>query len=339
MNDGDLTKRKIDRIRDSAGSFKVGDDSDGSISSMTTIGGRLYLIKEKSIYVFSFADEIDPDRKREDIPNTIQKVFDVGSNDEVVIRTILTGIELFKKDRLVDSVDFEAALSSAMEILRDLAAAIAVIEEVEAFLAKTRGEQVVSKDRAVSLPSFPALQAQTKNFIQKLDHAMQNIFNLICVFYDEKTLRSAGKWLDGLANHLSNTLKPDENFVLFARELAVFGKMVRNTRHCIEHPKPTQRIELSDYKITANLECEEPSISVIHDETPIDPTPIDQFLRHYYENALAGAELLMAHLAMYHVATFGKFPIGVGEIPEGQRINGVRFGYLMNMGGKLQRLG
>lgn len=319
--------------------FTVGDDSDGAVNSLATVGGRLYAIKDKAIYTVSLADDIDPERTREDIPNTVQKVFDVGSKDDLVIRTLLTGIELFKKDRLSAQIDYEAALSSVMEILKDLAAASVIFNGVETFLLKNRENRIRPRDGAVSLPSFPALYADTKSFIQKLDHAMQSIFNLCCVFYDEKTLRKAGKWLDGLAIHLSNTLKPDEEFSLFAGELATFGKMVRNTRHCIEHPKATQRIDLHDYRITASRSLEEPTITVTHEDTPIDPTPIGEFMRFFYEQALAATELLMVFLAGYHVDSLGKLPVGVGEIPENQRKDGVRYGYLIQLGEAYHRLG
>ncbi len=60
-NESELEKRRIDQIRDSAGSFTIGDDSDGAIKSFVTIGGRLYVIKEKSIYALALADDIDPE--------------------------------------------------------------------------------------------------------------------------------------------------------------------------------------------------------------------------------------------------------------------------------------
>lgn len=339
MEKNESGKRRIDRIRDSAGSFTIGDESDGAVKSLETIAGALFAIKDKAIYRVAMADDIDPTRTREDIPNTVQKVFDVGAADEVVIRSLLTGIELFKKDRLSETIDHEAALNCVFEILRDLAAAFEISREVDAFLTTSRSNQIKPKAGAVALPSFPALHAQTKNFIQKLDHAMQGIFNLSCVFYGEANLRKAGKWLDGLFSYLASTLPPDNDFVGFAGELAMLGKMVRSNRHCIEHPKPNQRIELHDYKVTASRQLDEPSISVIHNETPFGPTPIDQFMHYFNDQALAGTELLMVFLAGHHVAPFGKFNIGVGEIPENERRDGVRFGYLVEMGGAVHRLG
>lgn len=339
MCKNDLGKQRIAQIRDSAGSFTIGDSQDGAVQLLVEIDGRLYAIKESSIYTIALADDIDPERTNENIPNTVQKVFNLGSKDDIVIKLLLTGIELFKQNRLVDAVNYNSALSSIMNILKDLADANSILCEVKVELEKNREIRIQPRGGAVSLPSFPMLHSQTKSFIQKLDHAMQNIFNLICVFYDEKTLRDCGKWLDGLTSHLSKTLNPDENFQNFAGELAIFGKMVRNTRHCIEHPSSTQRIDLYDYKITVNRVLEEPTITVTHKEIQNDATPIDQFMCFHIEQALHGTETLMAFLAGHHVAPFGVFQIGVGEIPEDQRRYGVRYGYLLNFGGKLQRLG
>jgi hypothetical protein len=119
MENSGSEKRRIDRIRDGASSFTIGGESDGAVKSLATIGGSLFAIKDKAIYRVAMADDIDPARTREDIPNTVQKVFDVGAGDEIVIRSLLTGTELFKKDRLLETIDHEAALNCVFEILRD----------------------------------------------------------------------------------------------------------------------------------------------------------------------------------------------------------------------------
>ncbi|MNY78505.1 hypothetical protein D3C86_2187740 [compost metagenome] len=54
---------------------------------------------------------------------------------------------------------------------------------------------------------------------------------------------------------------------------------------------------------------------------------------------LDGVELLMAYLASRNISPLGNLPVYVGEIPENQQRNGVRFGYLISMGGNVSRLG
>ena len=128
-----MTKKKeIDRLRESAGRIKVGDGSDGAITGMMTISNRLYIIKEKAIYVIAMADEIDPKRTRADIPNMQQIVVDAGSGSEIVRRILLTARELFRKDRLLEPIDWNAVLIAALELLRDVLAAQEIAEEYAA---------------------------------------------------------------------------------------------------------------------------------------------------------------------------------------------------------------
>jgi hypothetical protein len=332
-------KRKIDRIREGAGMATVGDESDGAIVSAEGINHRLYVIKEEAIYVVAFADQIDPNRTREDIPNTVQKIADVGATSKVVQKTLLTGLELFRKQRLIESVSHESALLLIIDVMNDLAAANTVAEEIERVLIHNREKQIKPTQGALALPSYPSLRAETKTFIQKMDHAMQGVFNLCALFYGEEKLRKAGTWLDGLHRHLTETLPEDDAFTKFADALASFGKLVRNVRHCIEHPKPEQQLTVNDYRLTANREMLEPEIGVIHKATPIEAVRADEFFQSFVENALVGCETLMAFLAGHHMAEFGGFEIVVGEIPEKQRRSGVRYGYLVNLGGNFSKLG
>ncbi|MVA19574.1 hypothetical protein GOZ94_11505 [Agrobacterium vitis] len=339
MTEEKPAKRKIDRIRDGAGMLTIGDESDGAVISAEGINHRLYVIKEEAIYVIALADQIDPDRTREDIPNTVQKIADIGAKSEVVQKTFLTGLELFKKQRLIDSVPYETALLSVIDIMNDLAAADAVAGEIQRALLRNREKQVQPKQGALALPSYPSLRAETKTFIQKMDHAMQGVFNLCALFYGEENLRKAAPWLDGVHRHLIETLPDDDEFIKFADALASFGKLVRNARHCIEHPKTEQQLTVNDYRLTANRELLEPEIGVIHKATPIEAVRADEFFRYFIENALVGCETLMAFLAGRHMAGLGGFEVVVGEIPEAQRRSGVRYGYLVNLGGNFSRLG
>ncbi|TDH38446.1 hypothetical protein E2A64_04860 [Pseudohoeflea suaedae] len=339
MTKDNIAKSQIDKIRDSAASFHVGDDSDGAVTSLITVNDRLYVIKERAIYTVALADDIDPDRTRADIPNTIQKFFDLGSDHEIVVRILLTATELFKEGYLVEGIDHEALMSHVMDCLLDLGGAYVISRNFKLYLAEARKDAVTSKDNSASIPSYPSLRSDVKSFIQKIDHFVQDIFGIIIAFYDEQTIRKSGPWLDGLAEYLRTSSNNTEEFAMFAKEFAEFGKMARNIRHCIEHPKPDQRIELLDFCVTANRTLEEPTIAVKHKTTPVEATHVSDFMNFFYQQALAGSEVLMAFLAGHHTKSFGKFPIIVGEIPEAQRQNRVRYGYLIKLGASFQRLG
>jgi len=338
MKGNSTGKGRIDRIRESSVSMEVGDDSDGAVVSMATINGRMFIIKEGAIYAVSLADHIDPQRTREDIPNTMQKILEVGAHSKLVQRSILTAIELFKKERLKKGIDLNAAVGIVVDIARDLIAANNIWEEFDARLNEVRTGTLKVKGRALTLPSFPSLTPKVKDFVQKMDHAMQGVFKLACVFYDASSLRQAGKWLDGLANHLREKLGTEDQFSKFAAELSTNGKLVRNIRHCIEHPKADQKLLISDYLLTASASIEEPTVQVIHKETPIDAVPVDKLMKLLIDNASVGLEVLMAYLASYHLVPLGGLDVAVGELPEEQRRLGVRFGYLVNLGGRLTRL-
>lgn len=335
----DQNKSRIDRIRESAGSFTVGDETDGAIVAMATIGSKLYTIKEHAVYAISMADDIDPQRTREDIPNTVQKIFNAGSQSEVVQRLLLTGAGLFKKDRLVNEIDYDEALRIVLAVTGDLIAASQVLSSLEAMLANLDLANIISKSGALTLPSVPGLEADIKNFVQKMDHAMQGVFNLTAVFYDEAALRKAGKWLDGFASYIESLEGAQSDYVAFARELATLGKQARNVRHCIEHPDATKRLDIADFSLNAKAELLPPTITVVHQATPFDATPVSEFMRYFVENSLQGVEILMAFLASRHVAEIDRLQIDVGEIPEDQRRLGVRFGYLVNFGGTIVKLG
>jgi len=72
---------------------------------MKNIAGRLLVIKERSIYEIVMADNIDPERTNANLPPMIQKIIiDRGTDSEVVSRTLLTAIGLFKPEYIVKTI-------------------------------------------------------------------------------------------------------------------------------------------------------------------------------------------------------------------------------------------
>lgn len=333
-------KKAIKQLRESAMGMTVGDGSEGAIAGMMQISDRLYIIKEKAIYIIALADDIDPDRTRIDIPNTQQLVVKAGAESAIVRRILLTARELFKKDYLVDHVDSNAALTVCLELLKSLIAAREIADEYLAL--KSVAEATVSqpKNRAFRLPAIPGIEARAKSFIQKADHATQDIYKLCTVFYPEAEMRKAGGWLDGFKAIVKARYDAQDQFVQFAEMLAELGKIARNTRHCVEHEKETQRIDLRDYHLTADRILEGPSIQVIHSVTPQGRMPLGEFMEAVLDQLITGSELLMAYLAARHHIPLGGFQSWVGEVPEDQRgSDGVKFGYLIEIAGRAQKLG
>lgn len=332
------SKTAIDRIRESAGSMAVGDASDGIITAAITIADRLYIVKEKAIYRIALADEIDPKRTRSDIPNTQQLIVNAGSDSEIVRRILLTAEELFKKDRLLSSIDLDEARLASLEVLKFVIAANEVSQIYKS--AKMAAEAGISspKDMSFKLPAIPGIEARATTFIQKCDHSFQAIYKLCSIFYTEAEMRKAGKWLDGFVAVLQSRLEAGDKFIEFATALASIGKQVRNVRHCIEHPKKISII-VQDYRLTPSRELAEPTIQVIHDTSASGPEPFGAFMEGVVSQLLDGVEFLIAYLASRNIESPGNIPVFVAEVPENQRRNGVRYGYLIDFGGSVSRLG
>jgi hypothetical protein len=82
-------KRPIDFQREGAAFMNVGSPDDLSpITSMIVIGKMLYVVKASSVYQVRMADDINPERTNPSVPNTQQKILGVGSDSEVVGRTV-----------------------------------------------------------------------------------------------------------------------------------------------------------------------------------------------------------------------------------------------------------
>jgi hypothetical protein len=115
-----MMKRPIDRFRDSGGSFSIANPEDGTaIKEVFTYSDFLVILTEKCAYKVQTADQVDPKRLNASLPKVIQqKLFDYGTESEIVGRTLLTAKRLFRKEFLRDSVDLERGIKFSFEALR-----------------------------------------------------------------------------------------------------------------------------------------------------------------------------------------------------------------------------
>ncbi|MCK1420725.1 hypothetical protein IVB14_05210 [Bradyrhizobium sp. 180] len=308
--------------------------SGGHITGMVKIGERLHTVKTDSIYRIMLADEIDPDRTNINVPNSQQKVLDYGSDSPLVAKTLLTGKQLFEKGFLGPNFESTKAIELSFECLKNLAAMsdLATDFSRQDDNEERRLAELQIKGRSITLPSASNLEPRCKEFIQRADHALQALFAIASMFYGSK-LKG---WFEGLAEEVSRKHKGDSQYIGLTSDVANFCKSIRITRNCVEHRKPNERIEVSDYSLTPNNEVAPPTIAVHHPKFNQPPIPVSAYTSQVTEHIADTFEILIAFLCSRNIDASVTIPIQVVELPENQRSNKlVKYSYGMNGGNQI----
>jgi hypothetical protein len=325
------SKRPIDRIRNSAVSMIVGGPDDPSpIVEMLPIEGIMHFVKEKSIYACKLADNIDPERTNPHIPNVQQKVLAIGSDSLLVGRTLLTAKQLFHEHFLPASFDCKAALALTFDALKNLAAMQTTAEQIQTDQAASNFEDRRRRDRSVVLPTIGDALTISKSFIQKADHVLQGLLGIVKLFYGD----NAGKvWFESLAELAHRHYGPEDQFSKFLAEALPLFQFVRNARNCVEHPKPSQCVVVTDFTLNSAMQIVVPTIEIIHPKSQQVPISIELFMHELIEQISGVFELMIAFMCAKHAQPLGGFSLGLMEVPEAQRRSKhVRFSYCTNNG-------
>lgn len=322
-------KEKARRRRDAAIAVQLGDaDKDGAIREAISMPDGLYAVSDHAIHRMVMAGMIDPELQHVNTPHVHQRVAQAGTDNEIVRRTLLQADRLFRKQYL-DEAQGDAAKVAVLAAMQELLAA-------ENILTKLRDDMVAAEvdlpdqhKGTMALPSIGDVDARGKSFVQRVEHALQAAFRLSVAFFGDT--RKPG-FFDGVAANVRERFAQDAGFIAFADSMATFAKLVRGLRHCIEHRKPGQRLDLLDYHFDAG-QMHRPTIRVDHRDVPFKTLPLDQFMELMISSLVDAVESLTVFLAGSHVTSFGKMPIGVGEHPHfGEGNIRVRFTYLIGMG-------
>jgi hypothetical protein len=332
-------KRPIDRLRDGAGSLEVKTpDDDSAITGMISFGDNLFAVKEKGIYAIKLADQIDPERKNINAPNTIQRILPYGSSEPWVGAVLLTGNELLKKEILNENIDTESAMSLVVEIAQNIASAK---ELLDAFSSSQKIELEkydleIKKDRSVILPSLGGIANKCKEFLQKSDHALDGLFKVVKVFYQNV---GKGGW-ESFKKEVEKESPSIDNFNEVLGQMLPFLQFVRNARNCVEHPRKEQKIVATDFSVDADNKLLPPLIEVVHHKTAQAPVPVVDFMSHVIDSLVDIVELMLAFLCNRHIRSISGFPVQVHEFPIGhRRTENVKYGYGVVMGNNVIRFG
>jgi len=332
-------KRPIDLKRDSAISGTVGTNDEGAIEDFINVGHSLLMIKEKAIYKYQLADQVDPGRTNIAVPHTQQKLYSVGSSSEVVGRILITAKYLFERGMLDSRFDKSESLSASLNFFDEVIAAVALFENLttEHNAAIAAFEEQKTAGMTVLLPSIPDVLGKVKSFIQRLEHGVQRLLALCQIFYP---MPPGKAWFDSFVKAAETAHKLEQKELEHLNAIAKFAQFIRNCRHCIEHPKHDQRIVVLDFKMTATAQIDSPMIEVVHRDTPEPNVPVLIFMHQMLRSILRIGEDVMAFLASRHVTAGWEDKVGVVDFPEGQRRSThVRYYFAVNMGGTLVPVG
>ncbi len=325
-----IGKRPIDRIRESAWSIDINPpDDDSQITGMLVINDRMHVIKERGVYQVTLADEIDPERKNQNIPNTVQRVLRMGSDSELIGKTLLTAQNLFKSAYLPKEVNCERAMTLTLAIASDL-----VSMSIAATSLRDKEEKTVTaskvtrrKDGSVLVPDVGEVEAESKAFLQRSGHVQRELLEIVKLFYRDQNFK---KWFDSFAKLISENADEDDEFVKFLNAALPLLRFVRDARNCVEHPKDDEYVKVTDFFINSDGQLVAPTVEVIHPTSPQDTVSVSSFMKHITDELINAVELMLAFLCGCHAQPVAGFQFHVCTLPEDKRSNKhVRFGYAL----------
>ncbi len=322
----------IDRKRSSGGMADIGTKEDGAIEQMIKIGKRLIILKERSIYEFMMADDIDPERTNIMLPNNIHKLLiDQGSESEMVSKVFLTANTLFNKGKFDENIDVPKVLNLVLDLIQELAILESEIknylekeEEVSAEYESKRGKPV-----SYSIPSIGNAKNRCTTIFQKADHIEQTLMKIITIFYPNDGLTQQSHF-PKLSEIIKGKYGEKDSFTEFLESTLDFMKLIRNLRNALDHQ--LKGVEIYDFELAANSDVLAPSIEFDFKGSKLERQSLSEFLKMLIPNYIHICELTIVHLAGSNfIPTL--MQQAIKEIPEDKRRNKfVKYSFWSAMG-------
>lgn len=332
---GSKNKREIDRLREGGGSMNINTPDDQSaITGMLSIGDTLLVVKQRGVYQIKMADQIDPERTNPQVPNTVQRLSQFGSDEEFIGKVLLTAHGLFSKKHILSNIDCDTAMVHIVEITKNVAEmrvlADRFAEEQKKCLGKFDGK--IGHDRSFLLPSIVNIDARVREFVQKADHSLRELFSIAKLFYAEA---GKGGW-ESLKKRIDSETDRIDNFDQFLKNSLPFLVQIRNARNTIEHPRYDKQLVARDFSINSDNCLVPPLIELVHPKTPMSGVPISDFMNSVQRGIVDIVELMVVFLCARHFESPSDLIVRIIEIPEERRTNpNVRYGFGAMVGNEL----
>lgn len=329
-----MDKDEIEKRRRAGGWADIGTEADGAIMETFEINGKLLIIKERSIYEFGFADQYDPQRLNQHLPNNIQKlVASQGTESEIVCRTFLTAQRLFKSDRLIEGIEIERALNITLEALQDFIALESGINDYiqeETAVSDAYNQRRQTKG-SYALPSVPDVTTRCKTIFQKADHITQALMEVVTKFYPSWNLNKQSHYTTFHTLLVSNYGEQDE-FAQYIEKALPFIKALRAIRNSLDHRLPY--VTVKDFELQPDGSILAPTIELqSYQDSELERTSLSEFLKLCLHNLVAFYEFTITNLCGKNLRPKAGFPNTLKFIPEDRRHNKhIRYSYWLPLG-------
>ena len=309
--------------------FTVNNPDDGTpIKELFKLSEELLLIiTEKCTYGLQVADRVDPDRTNPDLaPNFQQKLFDHGTNSELLCRILLHAKVLFRKE--FQSIDIEQAKQLSFDGLTDL---VAMQEAAGAFRSAEKAEierveALEQKDRSQTLPAVGNVRGHCKGFMQKADHCGASLLSIVCLFYPE--MKNKG-W-EQFHELVELRYGKNDNFFKVSEITVPMLLLIRNARNCLEHRAIAGGVKTEDFRPQADGTIMPPSIEIDYRGSHHDLCPVSWFMEQTLTALVNAFEMITVHMCSKNIQPLAGIPMIIQPLPEKyQETWHVRFAYGM----------
>lgn len=313
-----IDKSEIDRKRNQGGTAEVGSKEDGAILEMQKIGERLFVIKERSIYEFIMADDIDPERTNIHLPNNMHKrIINQGVESEIVSRIFITAKTLFKQNLFDKKICTDNALLLSLELLQELAI---LQDEIQNYLKKEENviQEYYSKTGSPIIPAIEHLQTNCKTIFQKAYQIEQILIDLVVIFYPNEKGLNKQSHFPKLYEFIKGKYGENDPFAEFIKSTLGFMKILIEIRNGLDHRLNTVNVENFELLPDGNLYS--PTIALSYKDVKLERESLNSLLPNVEINLIAIFENISAYLCSKN-AIPGMMEYRIVKIPENKRLN------------------
>jgi hypothetical protein len=303
--------------RGRGGSADIGTKEDGAIIRMLPLNGRVLVLKERSVYEFRFADDIDPNREHPNLPtNTHRLLLKIGTESEVFSRIFLTAERLIDLQFLPSTINVSCALEKAFEAIQELSI---MVDEIEDFV---KSEQMLiseyennkGKNHSHSIPAITNVLSRCTTIFQKADHFFQALMDIIRLFYPEI---GDNRYYSDFANIIEDKYGEQDGFHLFLSEVLPFINLIRNIRNCLEHRR--NEIIIKDFELQFDSKILTPAIEIDYNGSRLNKVALSNFMLTVKNNMVVIFESMIAHLCNKNIKSTRADISKLVVIPEEKR--------------------